>query len=467
MIQRQSQYDPGFAPFGGGSTDSVLHPPVLVALLVLGLAIFALRRKYVVVPVLLGMLLIPASENWYVAGFHFYTYRILILAGWARLLWSRPKSGKFFVGGFSVLDTLFVIWALYRAMAVTLVFMETGALVGQVAFLLDAIGGYFLFRTLIRSVEDVKTVVKIFAGVALVCAIGMIREKLVDQNIFGLIGGRLIPDLRNGHIRAQAAFGHAILAGSFGATTFPMFLWLWKSGKAKTIAAIGMICASVMALVCASSTPIIAWLGAIGAICLWPIRRQMRWVRWGMVAALIVLQMVMKAPVWFLISHVDIGGGSSWERAYLIDTCIRHFKDWWLIGTKDNMNWGWDMWDQCNQFVSEAESGGLLTLSCFVAIFVFCFKKIGLAQKAVAGNRAKEWQMWLLGVMIFTQILAFMGIDYFDQTKFLWFCLLAIVPAATMQLRSSTSKEKQCVVEKTRYVAAFSHAQLSPQDMLK
>lgn len=460
MLQRQSQYDPGFAAFGGGSADTVLHPPVLIALALLVVAILVVRRKHVLIPLLLGLLVIPANENWYVGGIHLYTYRILILVALMRVLASRPKAAKFFAGGFLLIDKLFLVWALYRAIAVILLFMQAGALVGEVAFLLDAIGGYLLLRTLIRNEEDIINVVQVCAVVAVMCAAGMVREQLTGENVFAPIGGRPIPDLRNGHFRAQAVFGHAILAGSFGATTFPMFLWLWKSGKAKIIAAMGIVSSSVMALACASSTPIIAWLGAIGAICLWPIRWQMRWVRWAIVASLIGLQIVMKAPVWFVISHVDIGGGSSWERAYLIDTCIRHFKDWWLIGTKDNMNWGWDMWDQCNQFVSEAETGGLVALGCFIAMFVYCFRKIGIARKAVAGNHEKEWQMWFLGVTMFAQLLAFMGIDYFDQAKFLWFALLAIVPAATMAIGSSK-------VRKPKPILTNENLERSPVDTIR
>jgi hypothetical protein len=444
---RQSQYDPGYAAFGGGSASTVLHPAVLAAAIILILLIFLLPRRHVIVPILLGILLTPGGENVYIGGVHLFIGRILILVGLARLLSSKRSAGPFLAGGFGTLDKLFLIWAIYRALAVVLVFRQMGAVVGEVGFLLDALGGYFLVRSLIRDDAEIEKVVKVFAVVALVCATGMIVENRTGQNIFGLIGGRLIPDVRNGQIRAQAVFGHAILAGTFGATTLPLFLWLWKRGKGRVVAVAGAVASTIMAFASASSTPIMAWLGAIFAVCFWPVRNHMRFVRWGIVLGVIGLQIVMKAPVWFVISHIDVGGGSSWERAYLIDTCIRHFRDWWLIGTRDNANWGWDMWDQCNQFVNEAETGGLIALICFVAMFVFCFKKIGIARKAVQGNkRAREWCFWLLGVVMFTQILAYMGIDYFDQSKFVWYTLLAIVCAATMAVKPSVSKEPKQVL---------------------
>ena len=46
------------------------------------------------------------------------------------------------------------------------------------------------------------------------------------------------------------------------------------------------------------------------------------------VLTFIFLHMVMKTPVWHLISRIDIAGGSSsYHRYELVDQCIRHFSD--------------------------------------------------------------------------------------------------------------------------------------------
>jgi hypothetical protein len=298
MADPLSQFDPGFKAFGGGATSSILHPAVLVALVLVAVLTFFLPRKYVIVPLLLGILMIPAGQNLYI-GVHLYVFRILILIGWARLLSSKPSSGRFLPGGFITLDKVFLVWAMYRALAVILLFGQFGAVINQAAFLLDSLGGYFLFRSLIRDDPDVRRVVKVFAVVAVVSAVVMLIELKTGQNILGFLGGiRAISDVRNGRIRAQGVFAHSILAGSFGAAAFPLFLWLWKREKARLAATIGAVSASIMVFACASSTPVAAWLGSIGAICLWPIRKNMRLVRWGIVLSLVALQLVMKAPVW-------------------------------------------------------------------------------------------------------------------------------------------------------------------------
>lgn len=435
---QQSVYNPGHTAFGGGASGSLLHPVVLTALVAVAVLTFLLPRRYVIVPLLSLILLTPYGQNLYVGGAHLYIPRLLVLLGLARVL-SMQRLDKRLPGGFKPLDKLFIAWALYRAGATLLQFVAVGAVVNQAAFLLDSLGAYFLFRRLIRDDADILTVVKVFAGAAAIMAVVMIREQMTGQNMFGLLGGiNLISDLRNGRIRAQGPFQISIIAGSFGATIFPLCLWLWKKGSARTLAIIGAASAVVMTLMSASSTPLSALLACFVALCLWPLREQMRLIRWGIVAGLVGLQLVMKAPIWFVLSRIDfVGGSTGWDRAELIDMFVRHAGDWWLIGTHDNANWGWDMWDQCNQFVAEGESGGLVVLVCFVAMIVLCFKSIGGARRAIRGDLKKEWLFWLLGTTLFTQTMAYFGIDYFDQSKYFWYALLAMFSVTTRSAQST------------------------------
>jgi hypothetical protein len=451
LQQPQSQFDPGLAAFGGGSSASVLHPVVLTAMVAAIVLICVLPRKYAIVPLLITVLLAPYGQNLYLAGVHLFVTRILILVGFIRVIVSRPASGGFLARGLTTLDKIFLVWALYRAVAVVLLFGQTGAIVNQVGFLIDALGGYFVLRSLIREEHDVQTLVKIFAVVAVVSALGMIHEKVTGRNLFALLGGiRSTPEIRYGNLRAQASFAISIAAGTFGATTFPLFVWLWSSAKSRVLAFAAAVAATVMVFACASSTPVVAWAGAIGAMFLWPIRRKMRWLRWAMVAALVALSFVMKAPVWFLIARTDpVGGSGGYDRALLIDNFIRHFSSWWLIGTHDNVNWGWDMWDQCNQFVTEGETGGLIALACFIAMIVVCFKLVGKARRQVEGNRLAEWSYWLLGATMFAQILAFMGLDYFDQSMFVWYALLVAIPVAAAASHPAKAKLQKRVQSST------------------
>jgi hypothetical protein len=417
----------------GAAGETMLHPVVLVALLVAIALILFLPRKYVVAPVLLMSFLVPLGQQLMAGGFHIQVIRIVLFASLIRMVASkRSPQNRRLGGGWDQLDRVFVAWAICRALAFILLFREGGAVANQAGVLLDSLGGYFVLRFLIQDREDIERTIKVLGFVVMILAAGMLNEHFRHLNAWGYLGGaRLIPEMREGSLRAQGPFAHPLLAGSFGATLLPLFVWLWIGGKSKSLAAVGILASAVVAVMAASSTPILAYGAGIFGICMWPLRRQLKVLRWGIVAVLLLLQLVMKAPVWFLIAHVDLVGGSSgYHRARLIDLFIRNFFDWWLVGTNDNGSWGWDMWDTSNQFVQEGESGGLIAFVLFVTLIVICFKKIGNARRAAEGG-TQEWFYWLLGTTIFAHVVAFFGVTYFDQTRMLWFAVLSIVVAGT------------------------------------
>ena len=295
----------------------------------------------------------------------------------------------------------------------------------------------------------------------------MLHEQMTGQNWFAQFGGIwTIPEVRNGHIRSQAFFQHALIAGSFGATTFMLFIWLIVRARAWFFGALGAAGATVMTFTASTSTPILALIGGVGAVLLWPIRRKMRVIRWGIIVAIVLLQCVMKAPFWFALGHIDLSGGSTgWDRAMLIDNFLRHVGNWFFFGTRDNVNWGWDMWDACNQFVAEGFAGGMVCFTCFVAMFVLCFKGLGRARRAVAGSGRQEWLVWLLGATLFAQLLAYFGIDYFDQSRLVWYLLLVIFGTTAAEIqRSKTTREvvpEELAVVPERDYTSLDHAHLA------
>lgn len=449
---QQSIYDPGFVAFGGGASSSVLHPVVAVAMCIAIVCMLLLPRKYALAAFLVVALMTPTGQQLYVGGVHIFVQRILIVAGWGRIFWSK-LTGKDEIcpGGITVIDKVFFCWAAFRAIAGILVNGGAGgAIVYQTGFLWDALGGFFLLRFLIQDEEAVTFAVKTFAGIVAVISVTMLYEKFHNINLFGYFGSTAIyPDVREGAVRARGPLAHAILAGVFGATLLPLFLWLWQSGKSRLGAVAGFIGSTIMVFTAASSTSLLAYAAVFVGCAFWLLRKQMRILRWGIVGVLVVLQLVMKAPVWFLISHVDIvAGNSSYHRAMLIDTFLRHIGDWWLIGTNDAKNWGWDMWDTSNQFIAEGESGGLITFVCFVLLVSWTFGLIGKARKLVEGDRKKEWFMWFLGVALFTHVVSYFGISYFDQTKFMWYAFLCIVAVSTSSiLRAKPVEEATSAAE--------------------
>jgi hypothetical protein len=250
--------------------------------------------------------------------------------------------------------------------------------------------------------------------------------------------------VRGGWIRAQAIFGHPILAGCFGATLAPLFFWLWKSGRAKGLAAAGIGGSMLMALMSNSSTPLLAYVAGVGALFLWPMRRSMRAVRWGIVLTLVALAVAVKEPVWFVIAHAKvIGSSDGYHRALLLDNFILHFRHWWLIGTNQTDNWGFGMWDLSNQFVAEGERGGLVTLICFIAMISLGFSRLGTMRNQVDGDQKQEWFYWSLGAIMVAHVFAFFGVNYWDQMAIWWWAFLAMVSAATVGLQTAPARAER------------------------
>ncbi len=421
--------------FGGGPASSVLHPAVLVMMLITIALMWALPRRHIVVPYLFMILIAPFGQQIYVAGVHLFVIRILIVCGLLRVPWK--------MAGFNVLDKVFLLWASFRALATFLEFGELQAAINQAGFLWDVVGGYLLLRFLIQDEDDIASVIKTFSVVAIVLAFTMSGEHFTGRNVYGLIGGHSVSPIRDGAIRAEGPFAGPIPAGTLGATLLCPFIWLCWSRRSMLFGVLGIIGASVMMWTSASSTALLAFPAGILAICFWPLRNSMRMVRYGLALILTALHLVMKAPVWMLIARVSlVGGNSSYHRAELVDQFVQHFSDWWLIGVQSTASWGWDMWDQANQFVAEGEGGGLATFICFILLVSWSFGRLATARKLAGSNRKSAVLLWLLGATLFSYVVAFFGISFSDQTQNVWFALLAMISAASAPFLLKTAEQK-------------------------
>jgi hypothetical protein len=453
--------------YGGGTTGTLLHPVVAVAMVITIVLTLLLPRKYVIVPFLLSSILIPLPQELYIGGVHVFVLRILILFGMIRMLKTRLTSqGPLFTNGLNTVDRLFFCWAIIRALSpIFLYHFASGEIIYQVGGLWDALGGYFVIRFLIQDEEDLYRTLKTFVPIVLILSVTMMGEKIIHENVIGYLGGVPVAiDIREGAIRAHGSFAVSILAGVFGSTLLCLFVLLWKTGQSRFLAALGLIGSTIMTVTSASSTPLLAYVGGILAICFWQLRKGMRIFRWFIVFLLISLHIIMKAPVWFLIAHVDmVAGNSGYHRAMLIDTFIRHFWDWWLIGTNDAINWGFDMWDMSNQFVAEGETGGIVTFVLFVMMISRSFGRIGKARKAIQGDKRKEWILWLLGSALFAHCTAYFGISYFDQMRMSWYALLVMITVVTTPILATAMVVEEDPFAKPKSSAiSIANSTLSP-----
>jgi hypothetical protein len=433
--------EPEHFRFGGGATETILNPLVAVATLITIVLILTRPRNKVIVPFLLGCFTIPMQQVVVLGSVHFTVLRILIIAGLVR----RAVSGRAkFPGGLNGVDRMVILWAISLLAILSLQWMEMEVFVHNLGDFLDALGGYLVVRFFIPDGATVRRTIKTLAVVCIIQGICMLNEQILHVNIFGYIGG-FGPwlTIRDGKIRSQGVLG-CINAGAFAGALIPMFLWLWTERKCRMLAYAGLAGATAIVFTSNSSTSLLALAATALAIVLWPLRKQATLIRRGFALLLVGLHLAMHAPVWDLIGRVDLTGSSSgYHRQMLVDNCIRHFSDWWLLGCKYYNLWGYDMFDLCNQFVVQALIGGLLALIAYIAIFSRSFGAIGKARKSVEGDRGREWFLWCLGSALFSVVVAHFGINYPAMMQIGLFTFWTVSSVATFEAGQATVRRVQ------------------------
>ncbi len=417
--------------------SSSLSPLGLLFLLVMVVLTWRLPRRQAVIPLLITTCYMPLGQMLVIAGLHFPFLRIILLVGWARVLSRKENAG--FV--WSKLDKLFMWWAI-----VTLVFGTLSGpkdpsierFINRAGTVYTAMGIYYLFRMWIREFDDVVQLGKFLAYMIVPLAVSMLIEKVTTRNIFSAFGG--VPEVtleREGKLRCQGAFLHPILAGTYGATLFPIFVGLWQLGRQyRRPAIIGGICACVVTVAAATSGALLAMMVGTAALFCWKIRLKMNLVRRGIVLSIIALALIMKAPVYYSLARLsEIAGGTGWYRSYLIDQSIQHFGEWWMFGSTYTAHWAPagevvpsdpDNMDIINHYVAEGLGGGVVKLGLFLALIVRCFKTIGRwTGHETAAPKADVFFLWSLGVILVSHCISFLSVSYFDQIVVMWYWLLA------------------------------------------
>jgi hypothetical protein len=406
----------------------------LLFIMCLGLLILTLPRRYAVVPILISACYMTLGQVLVIGGLHFTIYRIFLILGLIRILGRKEiysikinKIDKILIAWISVSTCLYI-----GVRGLSAVFdSNTGLAYGLLL-------NYILFRAIIRDIEDVIRTVELLAVIIIPLAVFFIYEMETGKNIFSALGGvQELSEIRDGRVRCQGPFRHPILAGTFGATTFPLFIGLWKCQTRKRyLTASAILVTAIIVITSASSGALLAYLaGTVGLGC-WHFKSHMRIIRWGIVVMLLSLHAVMKAPVWFLIARVsDLVGGGGYHRSALIDAAIHHFSEWWLLGTTYTAHWmpygitaDPNNVDLTNQFIVEGVRGGVLSMGLFVWLIANLFKVVGIASNNMYENSdRRRFMIWSLGCVVFSHVVSMFSITYFDQTIMFWCLIIAMI----------------------------------------
>lgn len=430
------------------ATDqTVLHPLGLIALAILGVATLVLPRRYTVVPITLMACFIPSQQRLVVFSFDLTLFRLMIVFGWLRLILRKEYRGL----RWRTLDTLVVLQPLALSLVMSLRTISMDGLVFALGTSFDALGMYLLFRVMLRSWRDIDTVALSLAIISVPVACAFIVEASTGRNAFSIFGGvQEYTAIRWDRMRCQGAFTHPILAGCFWASLLPFLalIW-WRRPSARWLACAGIGCALTIILLTASSTPLGGVAAAAIGASFFGFRRHMRSVRWGVALLLLGLHFVMKAPVWALLSRIDLVGGSTgWHRYHLINQAIAHFGEWWLLGTDSTSHWGHLTQDITNHYLLIGVRGGLLALGLFIAVLALGFQAAGRLITFNRHDRRVEVAAWALGCALFAHVLIYLAVSYSGPIILAWYLPLASIGALSSRLpRHAMSRRKSPTTE--------------------
>ncbi|MFA5865314.1 MAG: hypothetical protein WC975_11585 [Phycisphaerae bacterium] len=405
--------------------QTTINPFGLIVLVILGLSVITLQRRYAIISFLIMACFISSAQRIVIFSIDFNFLRILVIFGLFRVL--LKNEWKCLV--FKKIDLAIILWACSATLVYTIQNGTFSALVNRLGFSFDALGMYFLFRCLIKNYDDFRDLAKGVIVLSIPVAVAFLFEHFTRRNLFSIFGG--VPSItivREGRLRCQGPFTVCILAGCFWASLMPLIATCWWNNlKEKKWAFIGLFNSMIIVICCSSSTPVMAVnFGVIGG-CLFYFRYQMRIIRWGLVLTMITLHIIMQAPVWHLIARVTaVSGSTGWHRYHLINEAINNFKEWFLLGTINTSHWGWGLQDVTNQYILEGIRGGLITLILFIYVIVLAFQRIGQLWKN-ASNKQTLIMSWALGISLFIHCMNFIGVSYFGQIIVVWYLTLAIV----------------------------------------
>jgi hypothetical protein len=399
-----------------------MNTPTIIVTIALCILLFFLPRKYFFLPFVITACFIPMNQRLIIAGLDLTILRILLLIGSIRLISKKETR----IVQWNNFDKLILCWMVIGSVVYYIRWLDFSAVIYKSGVILDCLLFYWLSRQLIRNWDDLTYIIKFFAYLALITAPFIALEKLQQQSFFSLFGP-VQGQFHRGRFRCAGPFPHYIMMGVFWASLLPLFYAEIKRTKNNLIFWIAIPAALSNVYFSASSTPIMTVIAVIIAWNLYKYRMHGNILLWVGCAILFSLHLVMKAPVWHLMSRVGVFGGSTgWYRYYLFDNFINHTAEWFLIGTKDTAHWGRGLFDITNQFVLEAVRGGFLTLCLFIAIIYNAIKISG--NFSIQGKKIDaRWIAWGLCVTMFGHFVSFWGVSYFGQIILVLYLNFAMV----------------------------------------
>lgn len=404
----------------------------------LGLVLFAPRR-WALVGMFGGIIYLTRGQSIDVFTLSLYPMRVLTLAGFLRVL----VRGEWSPSMLNDIDKALLLAYGYRTAVYIL--NSNGSAIYATGWIVDVTVTYFAFRGLIASFDDLAWFLRVLAMLLVPYVAILYVEFSTSENLFAIVGGQTEHDYRGGLPRCFGSFMHNILLGTFGASFLPLFFAVTLISKSRRWGILGMsLCFAIVffsnsggALTCAALA-MIGWL-------FWFLRRKMLAVRISIVAVLILLAAVIKAPIWYLPAKLSaITGGGGWHRSYLMDIAFRELDKWWLAGMSILETKHWFPYlvvsggaDMTNYYLDFGVAAGIVAIGLFCFLLVLAYSRLGRALRVMRSSRPvprhEELLLWGLGVVLTIHVVNWFSVTYFDQVYAVFLMQLAALSTLSHQ----------------------------------
>jgi hypothetical protein len=407
-----------------------IYLSTLILAFCLVILVLLVPRRYIMLPFILCACFIPADQRQIIMDLDFTPLRMLILVVLVWMFLSWP-SEQFRLRKF---DILVLTWGICWSVVYCLQWGTGKAIIHQSGIMFDTLGMYLIFTRVLNSWGTVRVSLKIFAFCAIATAVLIAWEQITGDNLFAVLG-KVHTVVREGRYRYAGPFPHSIMCGLFWGLLAPLFIGIVITERKKLLYSVAVAACVFIVFATASSTPLLALLIVLAGVLVFKLRRYTQAVGWGFVLLLVGLHLIMKAPVWHLLSRVDvIVGSDGWHRFHLVDEAIRHFKEWALLGCRDTGHWGWGLLDVTNEYIFEGVRGGFATLALLVVILFVGFR-VMLRCSFQENTFGRRFLSWCFFVSLFGHSVAFMVVSYFGQMTMQWYMMLAIIGFMSERLK--------------------------------
>lgn len=405
--------------------QNTLHPIGLAALAVACILVMLGPLRSIPL-VLIGLAVyIPSAQRVVLGGADFPFLRLAILVALGRLV----LANRLLVFRIGAIDLLVAGGALAKLLLMPAMTGDPGILVQQVGTTIDSVGMYIVARATIRSLPDISAL----AGRALVLCLPVTAffaiERATGRNMLSIFGGiPAITDVREGRLRCQGAFQHAILAGCFFVALLPLWIGRWRESLASRLGAMAGLALTVLVVyACASSTPVAALIFVFIAFLAYPAWQHLRFAWMAAIVVAFALHFVMERGIWHLLARADfVGGSTGWHRYHLIEQAVNHLGEWWAVGTLSTRHWGWGLQDVTNQYLLEGMRGGIWAMLALLVSIVLGLRACGFWLRRLPQGSSGHLVVYGIGASLFAQAAIFLAVSYFGQTTMVWYLTIAL-----------------------------------------